>query len=77
MTYKKSDFGMALFEELKCGFDIDRIAHWAFIQRADHVAELEPGLDDAMMTIIAMGEGPAFHLSEKELRKLAAELLEP
>lgn len=76
MTYKKSDFGNALFGELKKGFDVDRISHWAFEQRANHIGELEAGLDDSIMTVVAMGEGPEFHLSEKELRKLAAELLE-
>lgn len=76
MTYKKSDFGKALFEELERGFDVDKIAHWAFIQRADHIAELEPGLDDSMLTVIAMGEGPEFQLTEREVRRLAAELLE-
>lgn len=76
MTYKKSEFGKALIEELKRGFNVDKIAHWAFVQRANHIADLETGLDDAMMSVIVMGEGPEFHMTEKELRRLAAELLE-
>lgn len=76
MSYKKSDFGKRLFEQLSQGYDVARIAHWAFVEHLDHIKELEDGLDSEIMTVIAMGEGPQFHLSENELRRLAARLLE-
>ncbi|MBI5622250.1 MAG: hypothetical protein HY924_00580 [Elusimicrobia bacterium] len=75
MIYRKSDFGKALLKELGKGYAVARIAHWAFVEHLDHIKELEDGLDSEMMTVIAMGEGAQFHLSEDELRQLAARLL--
>lgn len=76
MSYRKADFGKALLNELDRGYDVKRLAKWAYEVHLDHADDLEDGLNSEMMTVVAMSEGPEFQLKENELRRLAARLLE-
>jgi len=73
-TYSKQQFGKELLEELDKGFNITRIARWAFSVRLEHCREFETGLDDVVMSVVAMEEGPEFEYSESELRSMAVDL---
>lgn len=75
MSYPKKDFGLRLKEQLNIGYDVVRVARWAYQEYLDHCSELEPGLKSEMMKIIAMEEGPEFEMSEQEIQTLANELL--
>ena len=74
MSYTKRDFGIDLTEELDKGFDVVRLSRWAYATHLDHCHELEEGLTDVMMEVIAMQEGPEFEFNEEELRDLAEKL---
>jgi hypothetical protein len=76
MTYRKCDFGKELLAQLEKGYDPDRIARWANEQHLNHAGEMEAELRSEIQTVMAMEGEPQFHLSEKELRKLAARLME-
>jgi hypothetical protein len=70
-SYSKREFGQALLSEMAKGFDVVRLSRWAFAVRLEHEREFEEGLDDIVMSIVAMEEGPEFEYSEVELRDLA------
>lgn len=74
MSYKKLDFGKGLLDELEKGYDPVRIAKWAYTIKLDN--EIDAGLYDDLMTVATMEAGPEFHLTENELRRLAARLIE-
>jgi hypothetical protein len=75
VMYTKSDFGKALLLELNKGYDVVRLSNWAFEVFMKHQREFEKGLEDDVMKIVAMEEGPEFELSESELRTLAKTLI--
>lgn len=75
MSYRKKDFGLRLKEQLAIGYDVVRVARWTHQEFLDHCRELEPGLQPAMMKLIAMEEGPEFEMSKQEIQTFANELL--
>ena len=72
--YSKHDFGFGLLSEIERGFDVVRLSRWAFSVQMDHGREFEEGLDDIVMSVVAMEEGPEFEYSQTELRDLARKL---
>lgn len=76
MTYRKCDFGKELLAQLDKGYDPDRIARWANEQHLNHAGEMEDGLRSEIQTVMFMEKDPQFRLDERELRKLAARLME-
>ena len=76
MTYTKAAFGDALRAQLALGYEPRRLARWAYVTYLDHANELEPGLYDELMKVATMEEGPQFEMTEEEIEKLAANLLQ-
>ena len=74
MIYSKRDFGVGLVAELNKGFDVVRLSRWAYATYLRHCPDLEAGLSDVMMEVVAMEEGPEFEFAEGELRDLAEKL---
>ncbi len=74
MNYSKKEFGQALETQLLSGYDVIRLARWAYTLFSEHSSHLEPGLQEILMQIVAMEEGTEFEFSESELKKLAEEL---
>jgi len=60
--------------ELDKGYDIVKIARVAFQLYQDHGVELTPDLDETLLQLMAMEEGPEFEYSEDELRALVEKL---
>lgn len=76
MTYSKRQFGIDLRNELAKGFDVVRLSRWAFGVRMERCRDFENGLDDIVMSVVAMEEGREFEYSEAEFRELAEQLSE-
>jgi len=70
MNYIAKIMGDELKRELSSGCDIVRIARMAFRIYHEHGLELSEKLDEIVLTLMAMEEGPEFELSECELRDL-------
>ncbi|HHP7009797.1 TPA: hypothetical protein ACSE96_004201 [Pseudomonas aeruginosa] len=56
------------------GVDIFKISKEAFSIYQDPGLSLTKGLDVALLSLIAMGEGPEFEKTEKEFQDLLAEI---
>ncbi|EMA2622957.1 hypothetical protein ACRS0Q_02815 [Pseudomonas aeruginosa] len=56
------------------GFDIFKISKEAFSIYQDPGLSLTKDLDVALLSLIAMGEGPEFEKTEKEFQDLLAEI---
>ncbi|MDR2578872.1 MAG: hypothetical protein LBC70_08740 [Chitinispirillales bacterium] len=74
--YTKFDFGKALLFELDKGYDVVRLSRWAYEAYWNHLKELEEGLYDDIMMIVAMEDDVQFELTESELEAFAKNLLE-
>lgn len=74
MTYLKKQFAKELREQLRLGYDVKRIARWAFDIHFKYCDRFELGLEDTVMTIAIMEEGFEFEMSEDELLKIAKDL---
>jgi len=64
---------MALREHLERGANQTEIARWAYQVYLDERDTTE-GVDECLLTLVAMEEGPQFEMSFDELRQLASEL---
>ena len=76
MTLTTKELGTILQSELDKGYDIVRISRAAFQLYQDHGVELNSDLNEKLLQLMAMEEGPEFEYSEEELRKLANDLAE-
>ena len=74
MTDKKQ-IGQGLLHELEKGYDIYRIARWAYKFYIDHLRELSEELQATLESLFFMEEGPEFVIAEQELRALADKLM--
>lgn len=74
MTFTAKELSSVLQAELDNGYDVVRVARVAFQLYQDHGVELTPDLDEKLLQLMVMEEGPEFELSEDELRTLAGEL---
>ncbi len=75
MNYSKQAFGQALKSQMLSGYDVVKLARWAHDLFLEHSSHLEPGLQEILMQVMAMEEGPEFEFSEAELKELAEELI--
>ena len=82
MIYTNRLFAAELLVELEHGlaeldppFDPTRLARWAYSKYLKHNRELEPGLDDKIMTIRLLEEGPQFEMTVDELRNFGKAML--
>ena len=74
MTFTAKDLSSVLEAEPDKGYDVVRIARTAFQLYQDHGVELTPDLDEKLLELMAMEEGPEFEFSEEALRRLTEEL---
>lgn len=74
MTFTSNELSRVLQGELDKGYDVVRIARVAFQLYQDHGVGLSPDLDEKLLQLMAMEEGPEFEYSEDELRVLIEEL---
>lgn len=74
MTFTAKELSSVLRAELDKGYDVVRIARVAFQLYQDHGIGLAPNLDEKLLQLMAMEEGPEFEYSEEELRALSEEL---
>lgn len=74
MTYTAKTLSEALFTELEKGYDVVRISRLAFQIYQEYGHDLTPDLDEKILQLMAMEEGPEFEFSEDEIRALAKEL---
>ena len=74
MTLTAKELSSVLQVELDKGYDVVRIARVAFQLYQDHGVRLAPDLDQKLLQLMAMEEGPEFEYSEEELRRLVGEL---
>jgi hypothetical protein len=75
MTLTKAAFGDALKAQLRLGYEPRRLARWAYSIYLDHANDLEPGLNDELMKIATMEEGPQFEMTKEEIERLAEDFL--
>ena len=74
MIYTKQQFVQELKQSLQAGYDIPRIAQWAYLVSIDEYGELEESLDSIVSKIAVMSLDPQFEISEEELWKFVSEL---
>jgi hypothetical protein len=67
MIYTRKMFAARLKNQLEFGYDVIKIARWAYNEFTINCRELEPGLKSEMMRIIVMEEGPEFEMTEQEI----------
>ncbi|MCB1067107.1 MAG: hypothetical protein KDK56_02870 [Simkania sp.] len=75
MTFTKKQFGKELKSKLVSGQNQVEIAKWAFQIYIDYGLELQIGLDEYVLKLVSMEEGPEFFLSKNELYSLAENLI--
>ncbi|MDP2572699.1 hypothetical protein Q8W40_10940 [Vibrio penaeicida] len=74
MTLTANELSSVLQAELDKGYDVVRIARVAFQLYQDYGVELTPDIDEKLLQLMAMEEGPEFEFLEEELRGLVREL---
>ena len=74
MMYTSADFRRDLESEMDNGYDIVRIARFAFMIYQKHGGGLSQELDEKVLQVAAMEEGPEFEMTEDELRRFAKKL---
>lgn len=72
--YTKANFGRELEKKLETTTDMVELARWAYSIYLENGNEFEDGLDEKVMDIAVMEEGPEFELSILELREIARNL---
>jgi hypothetical protein len=75
MKYSKHQFGFELKKKIINKSTCDEISKWAFDLYLDPSLTLENGLDDVILTLVFMEEGPEFLLTEEQLSALADNLI--
>ncbi len=76
MMLTSKELGRVLHAELDNGYDVVRISRIAFQLYQEYGVEIAPELDEKLLQLMAMEEGPEFEYSEEELRLLAKQLSE-
>ena len=71
--YTNADFARGLEEEVARGFDVVRIAQWAYQSYLDNMGNLQPGLHEQIMDVVLMEE-PQFEMCKEEVLSLISSL---
>jgi hypothetical protein len=74
MKYTAIMIGKKLEDELKSGYDVIRVARVAAHIYHEHCRDLSPELDEIVLSLMAMEEGPEFEYNEEELWDLRRRL---
>lgn len=68
--YSKKDFGNDLKIQLDQGYDPKRIGSWAHKMYLLYCAKIDIELEEIMVDLFVLEEGPEFEIPESQLRKL-------
>jgi len=71
--YTKVDFKQMISDVLKQGYCVKTISKAAYNAYLSHL-EVEAGLDEIMLEIVTMDEGPEFEMSEDEFLRFISEI---
>lgn len=74
MTYTKKDFANDLKAQLDLGYDPKRIGSWAHKMYLQHCGRIDRELEEIMVDLFVLEEGPEFAIPESELRNLIKNL---
>ena len=74
MTYGALQLRAEVEAELANGYEPARLAKRAFQIYFEQGRDMDPALDEAILRLIAMEEGPEFELSEAEVLQLLDQL---
>ena len=66
----RKELGILLENEIKNGYDLHRIAQWAYELHANSRL-IEPSAEPELLKMMLMAEGPEFEISEKDLIALS------
>jgi len=82
IPYTSRLFAAEMLVELECGlarfellFDPARLGNWATKKYLAHVGRMKEGLEDRMMTIQLLEDGPEFEMSIDQIRAFAKQML--
>ena len=70
MTYSKKEFAKALKEQLDLGYEPKRIGSWAHQMYLQYCGRIDKELEEIMVDLFVLEEGPEFELPESKLREL-------
>jgi hypothetical protein len=74
--YTRIQFGKELKIRVAQKQDITVIGHWAYSIYLNHIHEIDDyGLDNILLTLNSMEDGPEFAFSYEELNKIADDLI--
>ena len=69
MSYTAKDFKRDMLNELKKGYDPYKIGHAAWMIYFNEGINIDDGIDNKIMTILVMEEGPEFQMTEEQFRE--------
>ncbi len=72
MIYSKKDFSQDLKAQLDLGYEPKSISDWAHRLYLRHCGRIDTELEEIMMELFTLGEGPEFEVPESQLRDLVA-----
>ena len=74
MTMSKKEFAEALTAELNKGYQPKRIGSWAHRLYLENCGRVDEELEEIMIDLFVLEEGPEFEITEMELRSLIEKL---
>jgi hypothetical protein len=74
MTYSKKEFAKDLKTQLDLGYEPKRIGSWAHKMYLQYCGKIDRELEEIMVDLFVLEEGPEFELSESKLRELVRAL---
>lgn len=75
--YTRIQFGKELKVRVAQKQDVAVIGHWAYSIYLKHIHEIDDrGLDNILLTLNTMEDGPEFAFTYEELNKIADDLIE-
>jgi len=70
MTYSKREFSKALKAQLDHGYEPKRIGSWAHQVYLQHCGRIDRELEEIIVDLFVLEEGPEFEFPESKLREL-------
>ena len=77
MTYSKREFAKDLKKQLDLGYEPKIIGRWAHKIYLQHCGKINQDLEEQIVDLFALEEGPEFELPESKLRDLVKNLERP
>ncbi len=74
MTYSKKEFARDLKSQLDLGYEPKRIGSWAHRMYLQHCGRVDKELEEIMVDLFVLEEGPEFEYPESKIRELVKKL---